>query len=277
MLPPEEIVSRLNGISKSKASMPITSLIILGFLAGAFIAFAAQGSTVAANDIPTFGATRLITAVVFPVGLMLVILAGAELFTGNSLMSMGVMSRAIGVGGLLRNWVVVYIANFLGSITMVYLMNASGLWHWNGSRVGLSVVNIALGKVSLTFTEAVVRGILCNWIVCLAVWIATGVQEVAGRILGMSFPIMLFVLSGFEHSIANMYYIPAGILAAADPMIAAIAEFPSAATTSGVLTWGSFFGKNLLPVTLGNLVGGVIFVSMLYWIVYGRAGKAKAK
>lgn len=274
MLSPAETVSKLSEVSREKASMPVSSLIILGFLAGAFIAFAAQGSTVAAHDIPTFGAARLITGIVFPVGLILVILAGAELFTGNSLMGIGVLRGSIGVGGLLRNYSIVYAANFLGSVTMAYLMNASGLWHMNSSRVGLSVVNIALGKVSLTFTEAVVRGILCNWVVCLAIWIATRVQEVAGRILGMFIPIMLFVLSGFEHSIANMYYIPAGILAAADPSIASLPGFPSAAAKMGVLTWGSFFSRSLLPVTLGNLVGGLVFVSLLYWLVYGRS-KAK--
>ena len=276
MLPPAEIVSRLDDIAKNKASMPVTSLLILGFLAGAFIAFAAQGATVASTDAPTFGAMRLITAAVFPVGLMLVILAGAELFTGNAVMSIGVLNRAITVGGLLRNWVLVYFANFIGSVTMAYFMRASGLWHWNGSGVGLSVVNIALAKVSLTFTEAFVRGILCNWIVCLAVWISVGAQEVAGKILGIFFPIMLFVLSGFEHCIANMYYIPAGIFAAADPRIAAVALFPSAAAEPGVLSWGSFFAKNLLPVTLGNIVGGVVFVGVLYWSVY-RARKTKAK
>lgn len=277
MLAPGDIASKFNDISRKKASLPLPSLIILGFLAGAFIAFAAQGSTVAANDAATFGAGKLVTGAVFTVGLMLVVLAGAELFTGNSLMSIGLFNGVINVWGLLRNWVVVYVANFLGSVTMAYFMNASGLWHMNGSKVGLSVVNIAMGKVSLTFTEALVRGILCNWVVCLAVWIAIGAQDAAGKILGMFFPIMLFVTSGFEHSIANMYYIPAGIFAATDTKIAAVAGFPASATAPGVLTWGSFLGKNLLPVTLGNVIGGVIFVGMLYWGVYGGAGKSKAK
>jgi formate/nitrite transporter len=214
---------------------------------------------------------------VFPVGLILVILAGAELFTGNSLMSIGLLNGVISPWGLLRNWVTVYASNFLGSVTMAYFMNASGLWHLNGSKVGLSVVSIALGKVSLTFTEAFVRGLLCNWVVGLAIWIAVGAQDAAGKILGMFFPIMLFVTSGFEHSIANMYYIPAGIFAAADPKIAAAAGFPASATAPGILTWGSFFSKNLLPVTLGNLVGGVIFVGLLYWGVYGKSGTTKGK
>lgn len=271
MFAPGEIADKLNDISRKKASLSLPSLVILGFLAGAFIAFAAEGSTVASNDVTAFGAARLVTGVFFPVGLMLVILAGAELFTGNSLMGMGLLNGAISVGGLLRNWIVVYVSNFLGSITVAYLMNASGLWHLNSSKVGVAVVNIALGKVSLSFTEALVRGILCNWVVCLAVWIATGAQDAAGKILGMLFPIMLFVTSGFEHSIANMYYIPAGIMAAGDPKIVAAAGFPPASTASGVLTWGSFLWKNLLPVTLGNLIGGFVLVSVLYWSVYGKS------
>ncbi len=277
MLTPADIASKLNDISRKKASMPLPSLIILGFLAGAFIALAAQGSTVAANDIVPFGAGKLVTGAVFTVGLMLVVLAGAELFTGNSLMSIGLFNGAIGMPGMLRNWITVYLANFLGSVTLAWLMNGSGLWHLNGSRVGLAAVSIAMGKVSLTFTEALIRGVLCNWIVCLAVWIAIGAQEAAGKVLGIFFPIMLFVSSGFEHSIANMYYIPAGIFAAADPRIAAVAGFPARAADPAVLGWGSFLTKNLLPVTLGNLIGGVLFVGLLYWGVYGNSGKSKAK
>lgn len=277
MLTPAEIASRFNDISRKKASLPLPSLIILGFLAGAFIAFAAQGSTVTANDVTPFGTSRLVTGVVFTVGLMLVVLAGAELFTGNSLMSIGLFNGVISGWGLLRNWITVYLANFLGSVTVAYLMNGSGLWHLNGSKVGLAAVNIAVSKVSLTFTEALIRGILCNWVVCLAVWIAAGAQEAAGKVLGIFFPIMLFVSSGFEHSIANMYYVPAGIFAAADLKVAGVAGFPAAAADPAVLGWWTFLTKNLFPVTLGNLIGGVVFVGLLYWGVYGNAGKSKAK
>ncbi len=271
MLAPGDIASKLNDVSKKKASLPLPSMIILGFLAGAFIAFAAQGSTVASNDIPSFGMTRLVTGIAFTVGLMLVVLAGAELFTGNSLMAVGLLNGEISWAGLLRNWVVVYLSNFAGSLAVAYFMNSSGLWHLNASKVGVSVVSIAAGKVALTFTEALVRGILCNWVVCLAVWIATGAQDASGKILGIFFPIMMFVLSGFEHSVANMYYVPAGILAAADPKIAAAAGFP--ATAAQTLNWGSFVSNNLLPVTIGNIIGGVFFVAMLYWGVYGKSKK----
>lgn len=277
MLTPAEIASKFNDVSRKKASLPLPSLIILGFLAGAFIAFAAQGSTVTANDVVPFGTAKLVTGAVFTVGLMLVVLAGAELFTGNSLMSIGLFNGVISMSGLLRNWITVYVANFLGSATVAWLMNGSGLWRLNNSKVGLAAVNIAMGKVSLTFTEALIRGILCNWIVCLAVWIAAGAQEAAGKILGIFFPIMLFVSSGFEHSIANMYYIPAGILAAADPKISAVAGFPAGAADPAVLGWGPFLTKNLFPVTLGNVIGGVLFVGLLYWGVYGSSAKSKAK
>ena len=277
LLTPADIASRFNDISRKKASMPFPSLVILGFLGGAFIAFAAQGSTVVANDVTAYGVSRLTTGAVFTVGLMLVMLAGAELFTGNSLMSIGLFNGAISWQGLLRNWLTVYFSNFLGTVTVAYLIKSSGLWHLNASKVGLAAVNIAVSKVSLTFTEALVRGILCNWIVCLAVWIAIGAQDATGKVLGIFFPVMLFVSSGFEHSIANMYYIPAGILAAADPKVAAVAGFPAAATDPSVLGWGTLMTKNLLPVTLGNIIGGVLFVGLLYWGVYGAGAKGKAK
>ena len=270
VLSPADIAKQFMEISKKKASLPLSSMLVLGFLAGAFIALAAQGSTVIASDVSQFGIQRLVAGSSFATGLMLVILAGGELFTGNSLMTVGLFSGTISFRELLRNWVTVYAGNFLGALALAGLMNSSGLWHLNGAKVGLSVVNTALGKVSMSFTEALARGVLCNWLVCLAVWIATGAQSASGKILGIFFPIMLFVASGFEHSIANMYYIPAGILAAHDPKIAALPAFPSQALATGNLSWGGFLAKNLLPVTLGNIIGGVLFVGFLYWAVYVR-------
>lgn len=257
MLSPSEIASKFAEISKKKASLPLLSMIILGFLAGAFIAFAAQCSTVVSSDVTPFGINRLVTGAIFATGLMLVILAGAELFTGNSLMVVGVLQKSISLGGLLRNWVVVYFSNFLGAVSVAYLMSASGLWRLNGGKVGASVVAIAAGKLSLSFGEALARGILCNWIVCLAVWIATGATSAAGKIAGVFFPITLFVASGFEHSIANMYYVPAGMLA-------------STAGFGQGLTFGSFISRNLLPVTLGNIIGGTVLVAFAYWLAYLR-------
>jgi len=271
MLSPSDTAQKLTEVARKKALLPLSSMVLLGFLAGAFIAFAAQGSTLVASDIPSFGMAKFVTGTVFTVGLMLVVLTGAELFTGNSLMTLGLFSGTITPGQLLRNWVVVYLANFLGSLTMAGLMSASGLWHLNGSKVGVAVVKIALGKVTMSFTEALVRGILCNWLVCLAVFLALSAQNVSGKMLGCFFPIMLFVASGFEHSIANMYYVPAGLLAMTDPDISlALGAIPVSAGGSQALTWGSFIANNLLPVTLGNIIGGVFFVALCFWLVYVR-------
>lgn len=263
MVSPREITARISEISKAKASLPWLSTLVLAFLAGSFIAFAAQGSTLVAHDPPSFGLGRLLTGAVFATGLMLVVMAGGELFTGNSLMVVGLLDRAIRPIDLLRNWSLVYAGNFAGSLFMAFLMAWSGLWRLNGGKVGASVISIAASKVSLDFVQAFVRGILCNWLVCLAVWMAAGASSAPGKAVTIFFPIMLFVASGFEHSVANMYYVPAGLLAMGDPALSALTSLPAPA-----LTWGSFIWKNLLPVTLGNIVGGVIFVATLYWIAF---------
>lgn len=258
MLSPVEICNKLFEVAKKKASLRVENMIMLGFLAGALIAFAAQGSTLVASDVPYFGLSKLVTGVVFAVGLMMVVLTGAELFTGNSLMSLGLFSGTITFGQLLRNWIFVYLGNFLGSVTMAWFMSLSGLWNLNAGTVGQAAIKIALAKVSMTFSQALVRGILCNWLVCLAVFMATGAGDAPGKILSIFFPIMLFVASGFEHSIANMYYVPAGIFAAAQGSFQGVANVAT-------LTWSSFLSKNLLPTTLGNIIGGVVFVGFAYW------------
>lgn len=272
MLLPADIAKQFVEISRKKASLPFPAAVLLGFLAGAYIAFAAQGSTVVASDVVPYGISRLVTGSVFAAGLIMVVLAGGELFTGNSLMTVGLFEGSIKTRDLLRNWVIVYFSNFLGALTLTYLMSTSGLWHLNGNKVGLLAVNIALSKVSLTFFQALVRGVLCNWLVCLAVWIGVGAQSAAGKILGIFFPVMLFVSSGFEHSIANMYYVPAGILASRDPAISSVAGFPQQAVGAS-LNWANFISKNLIPVTLGNIIGGVVFVALFYWSAYSRYAK----
>lgn len=270
MISPKEITARISEIAKAKASLPWVSALVLAFLAGAFIAFAAQGSTLIAHDTPSFGLGRLLTGTVFATGLMLVVMAGGELFTGNSLMVVGLLDRAIRPRDLFRNWSLVYAGNFAGSLFMAYLMGWSGLWHLNGGKVGASVISIATSKVSLDFGQAFVRGVLCNWLVCLAVWMAAGALSAPGKAVTIFFPIMLFVASGFEHSVANMYYVPAGILAMADPTLSALAS-----GSASVPTWGSFLWKNLLPVTLGNIAGGAIFVAVFYWIAFAYPSRSQ--
>ena len=251
-----EILEKVSDSGIAKAEGKTLRLLIWALLAGAYIAFGAQASQMVSfnllADSSSLGVGRLVSAAVFPVGLMMVVLCGAELFTGNCLMIIGVLDRKIRISGMLRNWVLVYLGNFLGALLVVALMKSTGLWETGSGLLGASVIKTAQAKV--------VRGILCNWLVCLAVWMSTGARETVSKIFAIWFCIGLFVISGFEHSIANMYFIPAGIAAAADSGLAQLAG-----CDVSVLTVGNFLIKNLLPVTLGNILGGGLFVGMVYW------------
>ncbi|MDR2609850.1 MAG: formate/nitrite transporter family protein [Clostridiales Family XIII bacterium] len=280
MLKPAEILETSIDVGVKKAGSGFLSLAVLGFLAGAFIAFAAEGSTMAAYNLladgATFGLGRALAGALFAVGLMLVVLCGGELFTGNMLIIGSVARRRVNVSALLRNWGVVYVFNFAGALFIAWLMSETGLFHSSGDLLGAVTVKIAAGKTGLAWHSAFILGILCNWLVCLGVWLSYATDSMAGKMLGIFFPIWLFVTSGFEHSIANMYYIPAGLFAKLTP------DFLNAALSAGVsqsaadgLTWGSFFTANLLPVTLGNIIGGAVFVSMAYTLAY-RGGKTKS-
>ena len=252
-----------------KTQQSFIRLSILGVFAGVYIGFGAQLATLVTHDLAAFvgvGLAKLIGGAVFSVGLMLVVIAGAELFTGNNLIFLSVLDRQIKPKGLLRNWGIVYFANLAGSLLLVLLMYWSGLWKTNGGAVGATAVGIANAKVNLTFLEAFARAILCNWLVCLAVWMAASARTVVGKIFAIFFPIMAFVASGFEHSIANMYFIPMGLALKGQGLAEATAN----------LTVGGMIVKNLIPVTIGNIVGGAFFVATLYWVVYVRKGKKEA-
>lgn len=259
-----EILEKVSDSGIAKAEGKTLRLLIWALLAGAYIAFGAQASQMVSfnllADPDSLGVGRLVSAAVFPVGLMMVVLCGAELFTGNCLMIIGVLDRKIRISGMLRNWVLVYLGNFLGALLVVAFMKSTGLWETGSGLLGASVIKTAQAKVQLSFGQAFVRGILCNWLVCLAVWMSTGARETVSKIFAIWFCIGLFVISGFEHSIANMYFIPAGIAAAADSGLAQLAG-----CDVSVLTVGNFLVKNLLPVTLGNILGGGLFVGMVYW------------
>ena len=259
-----EILEKVSDSGIAKAEGKTLRLLIWALLAGAYIAFGAQASQMVSfnllADPDSLGMGRLVSAAVFPVGLMMVVLCGAELFTGNCLMIIGVLDRKIRISGMLRNWMLVYLGNFLGALLVVALMKSTGLWETGSGLLGASVIKTAQAKVQLSFGQAFVRGILCNWLVCLAVWMSTGARETVSKIFAIWFCIGLFVISGFEHSIANMYFIPAGIAAAANSGLAQLAG-----CDVSVLTVGNFLVKNLLPVTLGNILGGGLFVGMVYW------------
>ena len=268
---PAEVAKNYIATGKSKVNTPIPKMIILAILAGAFIGFGGVGATTVAVSITEPSLGKFIGACVFPGGLTMVLIAGSELFTGNCLLTIPLLEKEITVGGMLKNWVVVYIGNLIGGLLVgagVAFSHQPSLFN-NGMAV--SVLSTAASKCSMPFSDAFIKGILCNFLVCIAVWISFAAKEVVSKIVGLFFPIMMFVLCGFEHSIANMYYISSGLFAKTN------ATYVQAATDAGVdltnLTWGNFFSKNLLPVTLGNIVGGAICVGCAYWFIYLRKAK----
>ena len=224
----------------------------LGVLAGAFISFGAMFYTLVVSDSGLgLGPTRMLGGVAFSLGLVLVVIGGAELFTGNNLIAMAWADKKVTTGQVLRNWTLVYAANFVGAIGTVVLFYLAGSLELNNGAVGQTAAKIANAKVALDPMTAFFRGILCNTLVCLAVWLSFGARRVSGKVLVIIFPISAFVALGFEHSVANMYLIPIGMIAA------------------GAVDVGGFVA-NLVPVTLGNIVGGSAFVALTYWLVYLR-------
>lgn len=259
----------LSGMT-AKTDFSVAKMFLLGILAGAFIAFGAEASSLAAHNITATGLQRLIMGCVFPVGLIMVVLLGAELFTGNCMMTAALADRRIGVAGLLRNWIVVYLGNLIGALIVVALVNLTGQLGYSENGLAVLTMKIAATKSSLSFGAAFAGGILCNILVCIAVLLALASRSVIGKIAGIWFPIMVFVLSGFEHSVANMYYIPAGILAATNPAYAASAQ--AAGIDLSCLDIMGFL-SNLAPVTLGNIVGGAA-IALVMWAVYARKERA---
>ena len=265
MIKTEELISES---CVAKASASFGRLFILGIVAGVYIGFASEGSTMAAfnllADPSTFGLGRCLSGAIFPSGLILVGIAGGELSTGNTMMLLPLAKRRITLVSMLRNWGIVYAGNFIGSIFVAWLIVNSGQLNSGDNLLGGITIKIAAAKCSLTFTEAFLLGVLCNWLVCLAIWMSTGTKDTIGKIFAIYFPIWLFVTSGFEHSIANMYYISAGLLAKSNPAWLATVNLSSETLAS--LTWTNFFVANLLPVTLGNIVGGGVFVALAYGV-----------
>jgi Formate/nitrite family of transporters len=263
-----EILEHTINTGLIKTQRKILSVLILSFLGGVYIAFASEGSTMAAYNLlanaDTYGLGKVLAGAVFGTGLMLVVLAGAELFTGNSLIIVSVLERKVTVKAMLFNWLLVYIGNFLGSLCIALMMYRSGLFSSSGGLLGGMTIKIASYKTALPFLSAFFLGVMCNWLVCLAIWVSCGAAETAGKALAIFFIICLFVTSGFEHSIANMYYIPAGIFAKQNPQWLAMSQVPADQIAN--LNWISFIIKNLIPVTLGNIAGGAGMVGGLYWL-----------
>ena len=248
-----------------KVRLHFWKMLLLAIMAGAFIALAGVGASTASCLVEGPSAAKLVSACVFPGGLAMVVLAGAELFTGNSLLVIPLLSRKVRFSGVLRSWAVVYLGNLIGALAVAALAVYSHQLGQFSGTLAASAMSTAAAKCSLTFGDAFLRGMACNFLVCIAVWITMSATSVIGKVSGLYFPILLFVVSGFEHSIANMYYIPVALFAKGVP------AYVQAAAAAGVdvsgLTWGAFLGGNLLPVTLGNLAGGLL-VGTVYWYCY---------
>ena len=258
-----------NGIKKT--NLTTKKLILLGIAAGFFIGIGAEASSLAMHGISNVGLARTVAGAVFPIGLMLIVLLGGELFTGNCLISMAVYDKKEKLKGMIRNLTIVYISNFIGAALMAWMINNCGQLNFSDGGAGAFTIKVALGKVGIDPMQAIVSGILCNVLVCLAIFMAATAKDVAGKCIAIFFPIFVFVISGFEHCVANMYYIPAGIFAAHNPLYAAKATelYGITAEQLSGLNFGTMF-SNLVPVTIGNIIGGMVFVGLLYWYLYRK-------
>lgn len=274
---PAEMEKKVEAASAAKAKLSFLSLFMLSILAGSFIALGAEFCTLVIFDSSlSIGLTKLLGGIAFSLGLILVVVAGAELFTGNNLVIMGFASGVVTYKQLLKNWSVSYLGNFLGSLVVVFLMFFTNLWKMKDYMLGAKAVLIAADKVNLTFLEAFSRGILCNALVCLAIWLCFSARTVVGKIAAIIFPITAFVASGFEHSIANMYFIPIGILLKQNESVAnAILKIAPDAALERLNVLG-FLG-NLLPVTIGNIIGGAVMVGLVYWLIIALPERFKKK
>lgn len=252
---PAQIAPLVEMAGVRKAALPVLQTLTLGILAGVFIAFGAMTFTVVVTgEALGFGVTRLLGGVAFSTGLILVVVGGAELFTGNNLIAMAWADQKITTAALLRNWSLVYAANFFGASVSVVLAKLAGVFLLGGGAVGETAARIATVKMQVPLQQAFFSGIMCNALVCLAIWLSFAARSATGKMLAIVFPISAFVTLGFEHSVANMYFIPAGMMAGASPDFYA-------------------YGTRLLAVTAGNIVGGSLGVAIVYWIIYLRPAR----
>lgn len=275
LLPPE-MARKAEETGVKKANMPVMTMFVLAILAGSFIALGAIFCTVTITGDMPFGAKKLLGGIVFSLGLILVIVGGAELFTGNNLIVMAWANKRISSFQIFQNWVVVYTGNLVGSLATAVLMFFTGQYTFAKGQVGVTALNIAQAKCSLSFLQALSLGIMCNVLVCLAVWLCFSARTTTDKILSIIFPITAFVAAGFEHCVANMYFIPIGLFI----RFFAGSDFWQMADIQpdqyADLTISNFLVTNLLPVTIGNIIGGTIMVGIVYWFVFLRAKKTSS-
>lgn len=267
---PQEVVESTIQAGKTKAGMPLKKLILLGIMAGLFIACGASASSVAMHNISNVGLARTVAGCIFPVGLMMIVFIGGELFTGDCMMIMGALHKQYSVLKVIKVLVIVHISNFIGSALMALCVYLSGQMNYTNGALGAFTIKVALSKVDMDFTTALISGILCNIFVCGAVLMASAAKDAAGKIWAIFFPILAFVISGYEHCVANMYYIPAGIFAKYNDTYATKAMELYGYTRADLnrLNWGTFLYANELPVTIGNIIGGMVVISLVLYLVH---------
>jgi len=275
--PPAKMASRMEEVGIKKATLNTWTMFALAMLAGAFIGCGAIFCTVVTTGLGAagvgYGIIKLLGGLVFCLGLIAVVVAGSELFTGNNLIIMAFASKRISITQLLRNWGIVYVGNFVGSILTAFVMFLTKQYMSSGGALGANALGIANAKCGLGFIQAIALGIMCNALVCLAVWLCTSARSTTDKIMAIIFPITAFVAAGFEHSIANMYFIPIGLFIKGFAGSGFWEAIGKTAADFGNLTWGAFFIRNLLPVTIGNIIGGAGFVGLAYWFIYLRPEK----
>ncbi|PWB69090.1 MAG: formate transporter FocA [Anaerolineales bacterium] len=285
---PQEMATRVEYLGVRKAEMPFLKMFMLAILAGAFISLGAIFATTAAagsmaitdsggelafsTGLP-YGWNRILVGLVFCLGLILVVVGGAELFTGNNLIVMAWANGKVTGRALLRNWAIVYLGNFIGSIGTVILMFFTKQYTFGANSVGIAALKIGVSKVEFTFIQAMALGILCNALVCLAVWLTFSARSTVDKIFAIIFPITAFVAAGFEHSVANMYFIPYALfIKDFDPGY--IAVVGDKVANLDLLTWQAFIINNLVPVTIGNIIGGAVLVAAVYWAIFLRSNNS---
>ena len=269
---PTEMAQKAEDVGLNKANLDFWTLFALSVLAGAFIGLGAIFATTVSTGggaLP-YGVNRLLTGLAFCLGLILVIVGGAELFTGNTLIIMGFMSGKVPITKLLRNWGIVYLGNLVGSVLTALTMFLTKQYTFASGAIGLNVLNIAESKCKLDFVQAIMLGLICNALVCLAVWLTFSAGTTTDKILAIVFPISAFVAAGTEHSVANMYFIPIGLMVKIFGGAAFFENIGKTALDFPNLTLGNFLLDNLLPVTIGNIIGGAVMVGLIYWFVYLR-------
>ncbi|MCX6071696.1 MAG: formate/nitrite transporter family protein [Chloroflexi bacterium] len=286
---PPGMAAKAEDIGVKKAALPAVNMFFLAILAGAFIAIGAIfATTVGAGSMAVkdaagaaafstgmpYGITRLLMGLAFTVGLILVVVGGSELFTGNNLIVMAFADGKVSLGALLRNWAIVYTGNFVGSIITAAIVFLGKQYSFGSGSIGLTALNIGEAKTSFTFIQAVALGIMCNALVCMAVWLCFSARSTTDKILAIIPPIACFVAAGFEHSVANMYFIPVALFIKQWGDASFFELIKKTAVDFPHLTWGGFFIGNLLPVTIGNIIGGAGMVGLIYWFVYLRKAKA---